>query len=138
MNCQHQAHKPRRGGGRGGTPILGYDREVPQYYLTDFKHFVSIYSVNFGPIDSPFHWFYIFLTPHFQKTLDPIGSKLYSCAEPGYRKFDEVPPSGLPVASNTYLLCGGAVRIHPLFGLISQSLHTILCYNWNDLSTPGP
>ncbi len=44
------------------------------YYLIDFKHFVSIFSLIFDPID-------------------PIGSKMCSRAEPGYRKCDEEPPT---------------------------------------------
>ncbi len=32
------------------------------------------------------------LTHYFHKILDLIGSKFVSCAEPGYRIFDEVPP----------------------------------------------
>ncbi len=62
------------------------------YYLTDFKHFVSIYSLIFNPIDSIFYWFYIILTLHFPKNLDPNGSNLLSHAEPSYWKFGEVPP----------------------------------------------
>ncbi len=32
------------------------------------------------------------MTSHFHKTLDPIGSNLFSHAEPGYGTFYEVPP----------------------------------------------
>ncbi len=32
------------------------------------------------------------MTPHFHKTLYPIGSNFVSCAEPGYQIFDDVPP----------------------------------------------
>ncbi len=38
------------------------------YYLTDFKHFASIFSLIFDPIEPPFQWFEIFLIPHFHKT----------------------------------------------------------------------
>ncbi len=37
--------------------------------LTDFKHFVLIFSLILNPIDPPFHWFKIFLTPHFLQNL---------------------------------------------------------------------
>ncbi len=62
------------------------------YYLTDFMHFITIFSLIFYPIDPIFHWFYIFLTPHFKKILYPIGSNFLSCAESGYRNHGEVPP----------------------------------------------
>ncbi len=61
-------------------------------YLTDFKHFVSTFSLIFNPIDSLFRRFSILVTPHFHKTLDLIVSKCFSCAEPGYKIFLEVPP----------------------------------------------
>ncbi len=43
-------------------------------------------------MDPLFHWFQIFLTPHFRKTLDPIESNLFSHAESSYQTFGEVPP----------------------------------------------
>ncbi len=45
----------------------------------------------FDPIDPLFHSSYIFMTPHFYKTLDPIGSNFLLHAEPGYQTFGEVP-----------------------------------------------
>ncbi len=41
---------------------------------------------------TPFSLILYLFDPHFHKTLDPIGSKKNSRAEPGYRKFDEVTP----------------------------------------------
>ncbi len=43
------------------------------YYLTIFKHFVSIFSMIFDPFDPHFHRF-------FYKTLDPIGYIFLSLA----------------------------------------------------------
>ncbi len=64
---------------------------IHQNVLTDFKHFVYIFSLNFDPIEPLFHWFKKCLIPHFHKTLHQIGSNIFSHAEPGYRTFDEVP-----------------------------------------------
>ncbi len=61
-----------------------------------FKAFCINFPLTFDPIDAIFHWFYIFLTPHFYKTLDPIASNFISRAEPGYGKFDEVSPPHPP------------------------------------------
>ncbi len=43
------------------------------YYLIDFKHFVSIFSLTFNPISLILY----FLMPHFHKTLDQIGSNFF-------------------------------------------------------------
>ncbi len=61
------------------------------YYLTDFN-----FPLDFRSNGPPFHWFQIFLTPHFHKTLDLIGSNFFLHLEPGYRKFDKVPSSPPP------------------------------------------
>ncbi len=42
---------------------------------------------------TPFSLILNLLTHYFNKILHPIGSKFVSRAEPGYRIFDEVPPS---------------------------------------------
>ncbi len=61
------------------------------YYLTVCKHFISILSLIFNQIDSLFHWFSIFLIPHFYKTLNAIGSIVfYHMVNPGYQIFGEV------------------------------------------------
>ncbi len=62
------------------------------YYLTDFKHFVSIFSLICNPIDLLFHWFYIFLTSHICKTLDPIGSKFFRMLNPATENLVKYPP----------------------------------------------
>ncbi len=60
---------------------------IKMYYLTVFKHFVSIFLLIFDPRMQS----YIFLTPNFYKTLHTIGSNFLRCAEPGYQKFGECP-----------------------------------------------
>ncbi len=60
------------------------------YYLKNFKHFVSIFP-SFSIQLTPFSIYFKFLILHFYKSLDPIGSIFFSCAVPGYLKFDEVP-----------------------------------------------
>ncbi len=42
---------------------------------------------------TPFSLILNLLIHYFHKILDPIGSKFVSHAEPGYRIFDEVPPT---------------------------------------------
>ncbi len=61
------------------------------YHLTDFKDFVWKKFLIFNPIDPVFIDFRSVWTPHFRKTLDPIGSSFFSHAEPGYLKICEVP-----------------------------------------------
>ncbi len=65
------------------------------YYLTIFKHFVSIFSLNCDPID-PFSLILDLFDPHLYKTLDPIGSMFLSHTEPGYKKIGEPPPPPHP------------------------------------------
>ncbi len=60
-----------------------------------FKYFVSIFSLIFNPIDPLFYWSEIFLTPHFYKALDLIGSIFLLLAEHSYQKIAEVPTSSL-------------------------------------------
>ncbi len=58
-----------------------------------FKRF----SLHFRSNWPPFPLILIFLTPHFCKSLDPIGAIFCSCAVPGYRKhFNEVTPPPSP------------------------------------------
>ncbi len=42
-----------------------------------FKAFCMNFLLIYNQIGSLFHWFWIFLTPHFHKTLDPIGSNSF-------------------------------------------------------------
>ncbi len=50
------------------------------YYLTDFKHFVSTFSPWFSIQLTLFLIdFKSFLTPHFHKTLEPIGPNIFAC-----------------------------------------------------------
>ncbi len=51
------------------------------YYLTDFKHFVSIFP-SFSIQLTPFSINLKNLTPHFYKSLDLIGSIFFSCGNP--------------------------------------------------------
>ncbi len=44
-----------------------------------FKAFCINFPFNFYPIDPLFHWFYIFLTPHFHKTLHLIEFNFIFC-----------------------------------------------------------
>ncbi len=46
------------------------------YYLTDFKHFVSIFP-SFSIQLTPFSINFNFFDPHFYESLDPIGSILF-------------------------------------------------------------
>ncbi len=72
------------------------------YYLTDFKHFVSIFpwfSIQLTPFSINFKFF----EPSFLQKLRSDWVHFFSsCSVPGYRKFDEVPPRG------------GEDPIHPL------------------------
>ncbi len=67
---------------RVGTPIPGHGREVPRWWplFWGFSIRLGPYFIpQHNPIDPIFHWFSVFLTPHFHKTLDPIGSKKIAC-----------------------------------------------------------
>ncbi len=59
------------------------------YYLTDFKHFVSIFpsfSIQLTPFSINFKCF----DPSFLQKLRSEWVYFFVCAIPGYRKFDEV------------------------------------------------
>ncbi len=65
------------------------------YYLTDFKHFVSIFSWIFNLIGPTFSLILIFLTPHFHKTLDLIWSNFFQVLNPASEhlmKYPAPPP----------------------------------------------
>ncbi len=74
------------------SPKVGLILHQNVYYLTDFKHFVSIYALIFNPIDPLLYLFKYTWPLIFRKPLDPIGSNFCSLAESAYQKFDEVPP----------------------------------------------
>ncbi len=66
------------------------------YYLTDFKHFVSIFS-SFSIQWPPFPLIFNFLTPYFYKSLDPIGSIFFRVLYPGTDNLMKyLPPWGAP------------------------------------------
>ncbi len=79
------------------------------YYLTDFKHFFYQFSFHFRSNWPPFPLILNLLTPHFYKSLDPIGSFFFSCVVPGYRIFDEVPPPGI---LHLPLICHALIMHH--------------------------
>ncbi len=91
------------------------------YYLTDFKHFISIFFLIFNPIDPLFHWFYIFLTPHFHKTLDLNGSNflcVQNQATKNLMKYPCPPPLWIsillyfwPVIELFFLICNSHFMI---------------------------
>ncbi len=58
------------------------------YYLTDLKHFVSI----FNPIDPPFSLILLFFDPSFSQNLRSDWVQFFLHAEHRYRKVDDVPP----------------------------------------------
>ncbi len=63
------------------------------YYLTDFKHFVSIFILIFNPIDHPFSLILDVFDPSFSQNLrSDWVQHFFSYAEPGYQTFGEVPP----------------------------------------------
>ncbi len=66
------------------------------YYLTDLKHFVSI-SLHFRSNWPPFPLILNFLTPHFYKSLDPIGSIFVHVLYLGTENFMKYPPKTTPL-----------------------------------------
>ncbi len=62
-----------------------------------FYAFCSNLLLDFRSNWTPFSLILDLLTPRFYKNLHPIGSKFWSCAEPGYQTFGEV--SSLPPRS---------------------------------------
>ncbi len=103
------------------------------YYLTDFKHFESIFP-SFSIQLTSFPLILNLLTPHFYKSLDPIGSIFFSCAVPGYRKFYEVPPQASMIDLNGQGF-QSADSIHEL-NLLTSGLFTVntMCTKRNVLS----
>ncbi len=79
------------------------------------------FSLHFRFNWPPFPLILKILTPHFYNSLDPIGSIIFSCAVPGYWKFDEVhPPQGMTFSD---------VQV----AQVTQDNHTVYMYEcpWN-------
>ncbi len=71
--------------------LIFYQNVLFSIFLSILYQFSPWFSIQFNwPV---FGWSFIFLTPHFSKTLDIIGSNILLYAEPGYRKFGEVSQS---------------------------------------------
>ncbi len=71
------------------------------YYLTYFKHFVSIFP-SFSIQLTPFSINFKFLTPHFYKSLDPIGSIFFHVLYPGTENLMKYPPRNILYENTQY------------------------------------